>query len=243
MIAPEISTELPHPIVSRPAAPDIATPQTADDSLFNRCAWLYVLFRDKLFRDDTDRMIKALWPNGERPAAGTRMVEFGCGPGFYSCSFASRFPQMSVLGVDRAQRQLDSARLKARERGLRNCRFETDNVLDLTYEVDSFDVLIAARLFTVLPNPKRAIAEMHRVLRSGGRCLVAEPRYAVWASLPLLAMWLVARFTGMNNGCCEPTRAIVLARDAFANLFGSQPWRSVKIWSDGRYQYALCEKV
>lgn len=242
MIAPEISTDRPRATPTRAATVDVVLPQPADDSLFNRCAWLYVFFRDKLFRDDTGRMINALWPNGE-PASGTRMIEFGCGPGFYSCSFASRFPQMSVLGVDRAPRQLDCAKRKARERGLKNCRFESDNVLDLTYADDTFDVLIAARLFTVLPNPKRAIAEMHRVLRRGGRCLVAEPRYAAWASLPLLAMWLVARMTGMDNGCCEPTRAIVLCRDAFANLFASQPWESVEIWQDGRYQYALCEKA
>ncbi|MFL6540108.1 MAG: class I SAM-dependent methyltransferase [Chthoniobacterales bacterium] len=242
MIAPEISTEPRRPMPS-PEEIDVAALEPADDSLFNRCAWLYVFFRDKLFRDDTERMIKALWPNGGKPAAGTQMIEFGCGPGFYSCSFAARFPQMSVLGVDRAPRQLDCAERKAHERGLRNCRFESDNVLDLTYDDDSFDVLIAARLFTVLPNPKRAVAEMHRVLRQGGRCLVAEPRYAAWASLPLLAMWLVARVTGIDNGCCEPTRATVLSRDAFAKLFASQPWRSVKIWRDGRYQYALCEKV
>jgi ubiquinone/menaquinone biosynthesis C-methylase UbiE len=152
-------------------------------------------------------------------------------------------PQLSVVGVDRSDRQLMWARHKAARHNLTNCRFESDNVLELSHADNSFDVLIAARLFTVLPDPARAIAEMHRVLRPGGRCLIAEPRYAFWASLPLFAMWLLAGLTRMNNGYCEPRRATVFSATDFRNLFASQPWRQVKTWEDGRYQYALCEKV
>ena len=212
-----------------------------DDSLFEHYAWLYAFFRDRVFRDDTDRIINALWPDG-LPPDGTRMIELGCGPGFYSCGFAARFHELSVLGVDQSARQLDCAKTKARQLGLLNCRFESDNVLDLTHADETFDVAIAARLFTVLPNPKRALAEMHRVLRPGGRCVIAEPRYAFWASLPLLAMWVIAGLTRMNNGYREPRKATVLSSQEFKGLFAAQPWRRVRTWQDGRYQYALCEK-
>ena len=212
-----------------------------DDSLFEHYAWLYAFFRERVFRDDTDRIIAALWPDG-RPADDTRLIELGCGPGFYSCGLATRFPELSVLGVDQSARQLDCARTKARRLGVLNCRFETDDVLDLTHADESVDVVIAARLFTVLPDPPRALAEMHRILRPGGRCLIAEPRYAFWASLPLFAMWVIAGLTRMNNGYREPRKAIVLSSPAFRGLFASQPWSRVKTWVDGRYQYALCEK-
>ena len=213
-----------------------------DDSLFEQFAWLYVFFRERLFRDDTRRFIRALWPQGN-PRAGTRLLELGCGPGFYSCGLAATFEELSVLGVDRSARQLAWAEQKAQRLHLENCRFESDNVLDLSHTDETFDVLLAARLFTVLPDQERAIAEMHRVLRPGGRCLVAEPRYAFWASLPLLAMWLLAGASRMNNGYCEPRQATVLSGPAFKNLFASQPWRRVETWQEGRYQYALCEKV
>ena len=219
----------------RPHAPQ------PDDSLFEHYAWLYAFFRDRVFRDDSDRIAAALWPEGA-PAEGTRMIELGCGPGFYSCGFAARFPQLTVLGIDQSERQLDCAKTKARRLGLLNCRFESDDVLDLTHADESFDVVIAARLFTVLPDPARAIAEMHRILRPGGRCLIAEPRYAFWASLPLFAMWLIAALTRMNNGYREPRKATVLSTQSFGRLFTSQPWSRVKTWQDGRYQYALCEK-
>ena len=216
-------------------------PAESDESLFEHHAWLYAFFRERLFRDDTGRMVAALWPDS-RPAEGTRMIELGCGPGFYSCGFGARFPELSVLGVDQSTRQLDWAKTKARKLGLTNCRFESDDVLNLSHAAETFDVVIAARLFTVLPDQERAIAEMHRVLRPGGRCLIAEPRYAFWASLPLFAMWVIAGLTRLNNGYREPSKATVLSAAAFRGLFASQPWGSVKVWQDGRYQYALCEK-
>ena len=215
--------------------------ETTPDSLFEQFAWLYIFCREKLFRDDTARMIHALWPAGE-PAAGEELIELGCGPGFYSCGLAGRFPKISVLGVDRSPSQINWAREKVPALRLNNCRFESDNVLDLSYSNSSFDVLIASRLFTVLPDRRRAVAEMHRVLRPGGRCFIAEPRYAFWASIPLYAMWLLARITRCRNGYREPGKARVLSSGEMDRLFATQPWRKIKTWQDGRYQYALCEK-
>lgn len=186
-------------------------------------------------------MIRALWTNG-KPAPAEKLLELGCGPGFYSCRFAERFCDISVLGVDSSPSQLTWAREKANARGLNNCRFQSDNVLELSHPDESFDVLIASRLFTVLPDRDRAVAEMFRVLRPGGRCFIAEPRYAFWASLPLLAMWLLAGITHFRNGYREPSRAKVLSTGQLNRLFASQPWRKMKTWRDGRYQYALCEK-
>jgi ubiquinone/menaquinone biosynthesis C-methylase UbiE len=211
------------------------------ESLFERFAWLYIFCRERLFRDDTKRMIKALWPDLS-PAKKTELIELGCGPGFYSCRLAECFPQISVLGVDRSKKQLNWAREKARTRGLHNCVFERRNVLDLSSPDESFDCLIASRLFTVLPKRERAVAEMFRVLKFGGRCFVAEPRFAFWASLPLFAMWLLAALTGYKNGYREPKRASVLSGQAFQRLLRTQPWKTIKTWREGRYQYALCEK-
>jgi tRNA G46 methylase TrmB len=119
------------------------------ESLFEQVAWLYVFCREKLFRDDTERMSAALWPGG-LPPADEQMLELGCGPGFYSCRFAKRFPQLSVIGVDRSERQLVWARERAATLELENCRFERVNVLDIPCDDSHFDILIASRLFTVL---------------------------------------------------------------------------------------------
>ena len=217
-------------------------PGDPSESLFEQVAWLYVFCRERLFRDDTERISAALWP-ADAPPVGTTMIELGCGPGFYSCRLAGRYPQLSVVGADRSDRQLTWARGRAQTLGLHNCRFERVNVLDIPCEDSDFDVLIASRLFTVLPERELAIAEMYRVLRPGGRCFIAEPRHAFRASVPLVAMWILARLTHSPNGYREPHKAIVLPYAKFARLCATQPWRQCDCWQDGRYQYALCEKA
>jgi ubiquinone/menaquinone biosynthesis C-methylase UbiE len=216
--------------------------ESSHESLFEHVAWVYAFCREHLFRDDTKRMIAVLWPNG-RPAAGTKLIELGCGPGFYSCRLAERFRDISVTGVDRSESQLQWARERAAALGLTNCSFERVNALRLSCPEADFHILIASRLFTILPEPNRAIAQMHRVLKSGGRCFIAEPRHVFWASIPLFAMWLLAGVTRFKNGYCEPRKATVFSARAFESLFPAQPWKQIKIWQDRRYQYAVCEKA
>ena len=225
-----------HTPIERPA-----TTACGNDSLFEHVAWVYAFCREHLFLDDTERIIAALWPSG-RPASGTKLIELGCGPGFYSCRLAERFRDISVTGVDRSENQLYWARERAGALGLNNCCFKRVNVLQLRCADGEFHNLLASRLFTVLPEPERAIGEMYRVLKPGGLCFIAEPRHALRASFPLLAMWLLAGVIRTNNGYCEPRKATVFSARAFEKLFPTQPWKSIKIWQEGRYQYALCEK-
>jgi ubiquinone/menaquinone biosynthesis C-methylase UbiE len=224
-----------------------STPVTRDfpegaDSLFEHVTWLYAFFREHVFRDDTLRIIASLWPN-RKPDPGTSVVEIGCGPGFYARQLATRFPGISVIGVDWSASQVQWAQRRATNAGLANCTFRRFNALMLPFEDARFQILIASRLFTILPDPYRAVAEMHRVLSSGGRCFVAEPRHAFWASIPLLAMWLLAGMTNPSNGCREPRKAKVFPAAAFEKLFAAHPWKDLRTWSDGRYQYAVCEKA
>src|SRR5580704_15116636 len=214
-----------------------ATLPKQTDSLFERVAWLYAFCRERVFRDDTERIVSAIWQN-HLPPSGTHVIELGCGPGFYSRKLAQRFPQIAVTGVDRSERQLRRARERISTGYIRNCSFERVNILSLPCADASFDVLIASRMFTVLPERRRAVAEMFRVLKSGGRCFIAEPRYAFWASIPLFSMWLMASVIHSGNGYLEPMTATVFNPRAFENLFNHLPWKSVRVWRDGRYQYA-----
>ena len=199
------------------------------DSLFERVAWLYAFCREHLFRDDTRRIIKALWQN-KPPVSGLRVIELGCGPGFYSRKLAQQFPQIVVTGVYRSPSQVRSARKRVAAKNIGNCVFERVNALALPSEDASFDVLIASRIFTVLPDHQRAVSEMFRVLKSGGRCFIAEPRHAFWASIPLTTMCLLARVIHSGNGYREPKKATVLSNEAFTDMLSGQIARGVIVF-------------
>ena len=216
------------------------------ESLFERFGWLYAFFRERLFRDDTEGISAALWPLGA-PPAGSRFLELGCGPGFYCCQFGERFRDLRVLGIDRSRQQLRRARRNARTRQLANVTFEESDALRLALGNGSVDALLAARLFTILPQREAAMAEMHRVLKTGGRCFIAEPCSRLRATVPLRVMWAVANLLSMagysrTRAYREPPSATVLTPGQFGALVHSQPWRAVTRWQDAYYQYAICEK-
>ncbi len=129
----------------------IGQPVSAEpESLFERFHWLYAFCREHLFRDDTEQIASNLWPDAEPPLRA-RLLEIGCGPGFYSCRLAARFERLHVTGIDRAGEQLSRARKRATEKHLDNCRFEKADVHALAWARASFDAVVASRLFTILP--------------------------------------------------------------------------------------------
>jgi alpha-1,6-mannosyltransferase len=227
------------------AAPDGARQETGPTSLFERFPWIYSSCREWFFRDHTGQIVAALWPNGA-PDAHASFLEIGCGPGFYARRLARRFGGLRVIGLDRSAAQLGHARQRATAQGLTNCRFVEGDARALRQRSGSIDTIVASRLFTVLPERECALAEMYRVLGSGGRCFIAEPRSRFWTALPLRALWLAAvvarALRGERLSYREPTRATVLTTEEFAALVSSQPWQTIARWHDRQYHYAVCEK-
>ncbi|HEX3723036.1 MAG TPA: class I SAM-dependent methyltransferase [Nitrolancea sp.] len=219
---------------------------TPDSSLFERVPWLYVFLRERVFRDDTARIIASLWPD-RSPVVGTAVLELGCGPGFYARRLAKCFPEVTVWGIDRSMQQLNHAVARATASGLSNCHFEPGDAQAIARASNSVDVVVASRLFTILPDPKRALAESHRVLRPGGRCFVSEPRPHMLARIPLRLMWAAAGIANVsrNDHDCyrEPSDPCLLDLDQFRQLISTQNWSGIRVWADNRYQYAVCTKA
>jgi arsenite methyltransferase len=214
------------------------------ESLYERFPWLYAFCRDHLFRDDTEKIATSLWPTGG-PSDGDSLLELGCGPGFYARCLAARFGHLHVTGIDRSERQLHRARSRAAGHRLQNCTFEEGDALALSRPTSSVDSVVVSRLFIVLAEGDRVIDEMHRVLKPGGRCFVAEPRSAIRAAVPLRALKLRARLSelyGSPGSYREPGKISVMTSDEFGALIRSRPWATTRLWQDAWYQYAVCEK-
>jgi ubiquinone/menaquinone biosynthesis C-methylase UbiE len=209
--------------------------------LFEDCAWLYAFCREHLFRDQTEEIAHALFPNGVS-SGSMSMLEVGCGPGFYARRLARRYPALQVLGVDRSSRLVEWARWRASSEALANCRFKQGNIECLSACTEAVNAVISSRLLLVVANRKAAIAEIFRVLKPGGRLFLAEPTATFKTQLPLSAMRLASRFTRSAHPQTFPQTAEVLAPQEFADLLHSQPWSGVIIRMHGDYQCAVCEK-
>ena len=213
------------------------------DSLFERLAWFYALCREYLFRDHTQEIVQSLFP-GEQPAAGTRLLEVGCGPGFYACRLAEELPMLDITGVDLSSSLIKRARSRANSRHLKHCTFERADAHALPYASHSIDAVVVSRLFLIVPDKEGIMREIHRVLRPGGRTFIAEPTSGFRTRLPLALMWLLSRLTTSPAGKYrEPQQAEVLTRTEFEKLVHSQPWGAVELRYDGWYQYAVCQQA
>jgi arsenite methyltransferase len=214
------------------------------ESLYERFPWLYAFCRDHLFRDDTKKIVASLWSTGD-PSDGDSLLELGCGPGFYARRLAARFGNLHVTGIDGSERQLHGARSRAAAHCLQNCTFEEGDALALSRPTSSVEAVVVSRLFIVLAaEGDRVIDEMHRVLKPGGRCFVAEPRSAIRAAVPLRALRLRARLAelyGSPGSYRGPGKISVMTSDEFGVLIRSRPWAITRLWRDTWYQYAVCE--
>jgi ubiquinone/menaquinone biosynthesis C-methylase UbiE len=117
-----------------------------------------------------DRIFDLVLP-GHRPLDA---LDAGCGTGFLSFELAARGHR--VTGVDFAPAMLTEARRKAAERAV-SVRFEEADAEHLPFPDASFDLAISRHLLWTLPHPEVAIDEWIRVLRPGGRLVVADGQF------------------------------------------------------------------
>ncbi len=109
------------------------------------------------------------------PRPGAVLVDVGCGTGAEALALAARVaPGGRVLGVDASAAMIAAARARAAGAAL-PVEFRTGDARSLDLPDASADGCRAERVLQHLDHPAAAIAEMARVLRPGGRLVVAEP--------------------------------------------------------------------
>lgn len=109
----------------------------------------------------------------ELPEGGS-VLEVAPGPGYFCIEMAKLGPYR-VTGVDLSQSMVKIAQEKA-QKALVNVGFQQGNSSNLPFPRDSFDFLVCRAAFKNFAQPVRALQEMHRVLKPGGRGLIIDLR-------------------------------------------------------------------
>ncbi len=117
---------------------------------------------------------------------GSRVLDFGCGPGFFTRAFAKRVGESGqVFSADLQPEMLSILREKLTKEGLiarvttHQCRPDT---IGLPAELNgTLDVATAIFVVHEVPNPEKLFREIHMLLKHGGTFFYSEPPFIVSA--------------------------------------------------------------
>ena len=145
---------------------------------------------------------------------GMRILDVGCGTGAIAREIARRVAPGEIIGVDREEAQLETARRLAAEEGVGNVRFHKGDAAKLDFPDDEFDAVYSRFLLEHVAGPPDAVKEMVRVVKPGGWVCAYE--------------W--------ENGCdaCYPDspaiRQVWLGIYRLQEILGSDAWIARKLY-------------
>ena len=106
--------------------------------------------------------------------AGDRVLELACGPGGVGLAAAERVgPDAEVVLSDVAPAMTEIAGERARELGLGNVTVRVLDLERIDEPDDAYDVVLCREGLQLVPDSAQAAGEMRRVLRPGGRAVLA----------------------------------------------------------------------
>lgn len=110
--------------------------------------------------------------------ANKRVLEIGCGRGGFACWLAGQQPRSGeIVAADFSSAAVRKGKLFSTERGLDRIRWEVMDIEAIGHENESFDTVISCETIEHVPNPQKALRELSRILRPGGRLFLTTPNY------------------------------------------------------------------
>ena len=114
-------------------------------------------------------------------AAPESVLDVGCGEGVLTYRWAERLGSRPVVGIDLPDSKLEAEWSTRRRPNLELRAMPAEDLQDLPFPDDSFDVAAAIEVLEHVPDAERTLAEMARV--AARHLLVSVPREPLWRAL------------------------------------------------------------
>jgi ubiquinone/menaquinone biosynthesis C-methylase UbiE len=141
-----------------------------------------------------DLVIKILpaWKNWLRQALphirGPKVLEISFGTGYLLTQYAGKF---ETHGLDYNEKMVTVAQNNLKKKGI-TAKLQKGNVESLPYDDETFDCIVNTMAFTGYPDGQKAMTEIHRVLKPGGRFVLIDIDYPTdrnWLGMKATRLW------------------------------------------------------
>src|SRR5664279_4986698 len=120
----------------------------------------------------TDAALSQRFVDALGEAARGSVLDVACGPGILSAAIAKA--ARDVVAFDLTPQMLKKAAQRCSEAGLGNVSFREGTANELPFADGAFDAVVTRLSVHHFEKPGRAMSEIFRVLRPGGRFVVAD---------------------------------------------------------------------
>jgi ubiquinone/menaquinone biosynthesis C-methylase UbiE len=163
-----------------------------------------------------------------------QILEVAPGPGYLAIEMA-RSGRFRVSGLDISRTFVGIATEKTAQAGV-TAHFHQGDVAAMPFQSGTFDLVVCQAAFKNFTQPGNALAEMHRVLRTGGTAVIedmsSDASHAdIEAEVSKMELGRVATFT--TKGTLEMLRRRAYSPARFESLVAKSPFQTCVIRTEG----------
>ena len=165
---------------------------------------------------------------------GTRVLEVAPGPGYLAIEMA-RLGTFHVTGLDISHTFVEIASDNVRKAGVA-VEFRQGDAARMPFESESFDLVVCQAAFKNFTLPRRALAEMYRVLRAGGTAVIQDmSKDATHADIEDEVRDMdLGRFNAFTTkATLEMLKRRAYSPGQFERLAAESPFRTCEITTEG----------